>query len=214
MRELILNLITNALLIRNDFFIREQDIQLYLTNYFINSNLFDRVFIEYHIPSLLVNNYPWSDSNNIYIDIVIEKDNVFYPIEIKYKTRAQFIPLLIFGQNENIILGQHGAQNIGCYDFWKDVKRLELFEQNFENVERGIMLFVSNDFTYQNAPLNQNVGYTQFSIHNGRNIPLNTFLNWNGNLAVANGRPGLQMIHPYIINWNEMQIEEHHYILV
>jgi hypothetical protein len=214
MRNLILQQITNALSIRNFFFIREQDIQLYLANYLINSNLFDRVFLEYHIPSLLINNYPWADSNNIYIDIVIEKDNLFYPIEIKYKTRAQLIPLLIFGQNENIILGQHGAQNIGCYDFWKDLKRLELFEQNFENVERGVMLFVSNDFTYQNAPLNQNVGYAQFSIHNGKNIPANTFLNWNGNLAVSNGRPGLTTIHPYMISWTPMQIEEHHYILI
>ena len=214
MRNLILQQITNALTNRHEFFIREQDIQLYLANSLINSNLFDRVFIEYHIPSLLINNYPWADSNNIYIDIVIEKDNLFYPIEIKYKTKAQFIPLLIFGQNENIILGQHGAQNIGCYDFWKDLKRLELFEQNFKNVERGVMLFVSNDFTYQNAPLNQNVGYAQFSIHNGKNIPSNTFLNWNGNLAVANGRPGLTTIHPYMINWTPMQIEEHHYILI
>ena len=76
------------------------------------------------------------------------------------------------------------------------------------------MLFVSNDFTYQNAPLNQNVGYAQFSIHNGKNIPANTFLNWNGNLAVANGRPSLTTIHPYMISWTPMQIEEHHYILI
>ncbi len=214
MREQILEQISNALSIRNEFFIREQDIQLYLTNYFINTNLFDRVYIEYHIPSLFINNYPWTDSNKIYIDIVLEKDSVFYPIEIKYKTKSQLIPLLIFGQNENITLGQHGAQNIGCYDFWKDVKRLELFEQNFQNVEKGIMLFLSNDNSYQNAPLNQNVGYAKFSIHNGRNIPANSYLNWNGNLSVAKGRPALTIMHPYIINWIPLQIEELHYILI
>jgi hypothetical protein len=214
MRELILEQISNALSNRNDFFIREQDIQLYLTNYFINSNLFDRVFIEYHIPSSLINNYPWTDSNNIYIDILLQKDNRYYPIEIKYKTTSQSIPLLIFGQNKNVTLGQHGAQNIGCYDFWKDVKRLELFEQNFQNVERGIMLFVSNDISYQKAPLNQNVGYAQFSIHNGRNIPANSYLKWNGNLSVANGRPSLNTIYPYLIKWMPMQIEKHNYILV
>jgi hypothetical protein len=48
MRQQILNQIINALGQRNTFFIREQDIQLYLAAHFIDSNLFDNVFIEYH----------------------------------------------------------------------------------------------------------------------------------------------------------------------
>ncbi|MFN3784158.1 MAG: hypothetical protein ACK4R6_09570 [Spirosomataceae bacterium] len=211
MRQQILNQIILALGQRNAFFIREQDIQLYLANYLINSQLFDNVFIEYHVPSNLIVNYPWADINNI--DIVLEKDGQFYPIEIKYKTVPQVLPFMVFGQNVNVILGQHGAQNIGCYDFWKDFKRIELFEQTFQNVERGVVLFVSNDLTYQNAPLNQNVGYAPFSIHQGRVIPINSFLNWNGNLAVANGRPGLTTNYTYNINWTPMLIPQHHYIL-
>ena len=214
MRQQILNEIKLALQQRNEFFIREQDIQLFLANHFINSRLFDKVFIEYHIPGNLINNYPWTDINNIYIDIVLEKNGKFYPIEIKYKTVSQNLPFLVFGQNTNVILGQHGAQNIGCYDFWKDVKRIELFEQSFPNVERGFVLFVSNDQTYQNAPLNQNVGYAPFSIHNGRLINANTFLDWNGNLAVSKGRPGLITTYGYTINWLELPIQHHHYILI
>lgn len=213
MRQQILNQIILALCKRNNFFIREQDIQLYLANHFINSHLFDNVFIEYHVPSNLIVNYPWADINNIYIDIVLEKDGQFYPIEIKYKTVAQVLPFMVFGQNANVILGQHGAQNIGCYDFWKDIKRIELFEQTFQNVERGVVMFVSNDLTYQNAPLNPNVGYAPFSIHQGRVIPINSFLNWNGNLAVANGRLGLTTNYAYNINWTPMLIPQHHYIL-
>jgi len=151
--------------------------------------------------------------NNIYIDIVLEKDGAFYPIEIKYKTEAQVLPFLIFGQNVNVTLGQHGAQNIGCYDFWKDVKRIELFEQAFAHVQRGIVLFLSNDLTYQRAPLNPNVGYAPFSIHQGRVIPINSFLNWNRSLAIANTRPGLTTNHAYNINWTAMLIPQHHYIL-
>lgn len=213
MRNQILQQITIALSQRNEFFIREEDIQLYLANHFLNSHLFDRVFIEYHVPRNLVINYPWSDINNIYIDIVIEKDGRFYPIEIKYKTVAQILPYPVFGHNVNVLLGHHGAQNIGCYDFWKDVKRIEYFEESFDNVERGILLFVSNDPSYQNAPLNPNVGYAPFSIHNGRQVPTNTFLNWNGNLAVANGRPGITNNYAYSINWTAMHIPQHFYIL-
>lgn len=214
MRNQILQQITIALNQRNEFFIREEDIQLYLANHFLNSHLFDRVFIEYNVPRNLVSNYPWSDINNIYIDLVIEIDGRFYPIEIKYKTVRQTLPYTVFGHNVNVLLGQHGAQNIGCYDFWKDVKRIEYFEESFENVERGIVLFVSNDLSYQNAPLNPNVGYAPFSIHHTRQIQENTFLNWNGDLAVAKGRPGLTNIYSYSINWIAMPIPQHHYILI
>lgn len=214
MREQILEQVSVALMNRNDFFIREQDIQIYLANYFINSNMFDNVFIEYHVPSNIIVNYPWTDVNKIYIDIVLEKDNIFYPIEIKYKTRTQNLPYLVFGQGVNMALGQQGAQNIGCYDFWKDVKRIEMFEQTFQNVERGVVLFVSNDISYQNNPLNPNVGYALFSIHQGRTIPMNTFLDWNGNLAVGNTRPGFIINNPYNINWTPMIIPNHSFILV
>jgi hypothetical protein len=211
MRNQILQQIITALGLRNSFFLREIDIQIYLTNYFINTNLFDNVFVEYHIPSNLIPNYPWGD--NIYIDIVLEKDGLYYPIEIKFKTQAQVLPLLVFGDNINVSLGQHGAGNIGCYDFWKDVKRIELFEQTFNNVNRGVVLFVSNDITYQNAPGNPNVGYAQFSIHQGRVIPINSVLNWNGNLAVANGRPPITTNYAYAINWSPLILPNHHYIL-
>jgi hypothetical protein len=214
MRQEILNQIISALEIRTEFFIREQDIQLYLANQFVKSSFFDNVFIEYHVPRNLIGNYPWTDISNIYIDILLEKGNKFYPIEIKYKTKSQVLPFLVFGENINVTLGQHGAQNIGCYDFWKDVKRIELFHSTFQNVERGFALFVSNDLTYKNAPLNPNVGYAPFSIHEGRSIQNNSFLNWNGNIAVANGRPGLTTDYEYNINWTEMNIQQHHYLLI
>jgi hypothetical protein len=216
MRNQILQQIITALGLRNTFFLRELDIQIYLTNYFKNLNLndnlfYDNVFVEYHIPSNLIPNYPWGE--NIYIDIVLEKDGLYYPIEIKFKTQRQQLPLLVFGNNINVTLEYHGAKNIGCYDFWKDVKRIELFEQTFNNVKRGVVLFVSNDITYQNAPGNPNVGYAQFSIHQGRVIPINSALNWNGNLAVANGRPPITTNYAYSINWSPLVLPNHHYIL-
>ncbi len=214
MRQQILTEIINALNLRVDYFLREEDVKLYLANHFILTSLFDNVFIEYHIPNNLLPAYPWADINNVYIDIVLEKDGQFYPIEIKYKTVAQVLPYFVFGQAQPVTLGQHGAQNIGCYDFWKDVKRTEIFSSTFPlQVSRGIVLFISNDLSYQNAPLNQGVGYAQFSIHQGRGVIAGTFLNWNGNLAIANGRPGFVLNHNYSLNWTAMNILQHYYIL-
>jgi hypothetical protein len=214
MREFILDQISSALAARNVFFLREQDIQLYLAYYFLRSNLYDNVFIEYHVPRALVPPYLWSDANNIYIDIVLQKNDEFYPIEIKYKTMGQSVPHLVFGQNVNVLLGHQGAQNIGCYDFWKDIKRIEFFESAFELAKRGIVLFISNDISYRTAPLNPNTGYAQFSLHQGRHIPAGTQLNWNGHLTVANGRPGITVNYEYNINWTQLPYhEQHHFIL-
>ena len=212
MRNQIQQQIIAALNLRNSFFLRELDIQIYLANYFINTNLYDNVYVEYHIPSNIIPNYPWGD--NIYIDIVLEINGLYYPIEIKFKTKNQVLPLMVFGNNVNITLGQHGAGNIGCYDFWKDVKRIELFEQSFPNIERGMVLFISNDDTYQVAPRNANVGYAQFSIHHGRVVTINTILDWNGDLATAKGRPAITTNYAYTINWSPMILANHNYILV
>lgn len=214
MRQTIINQIISALAARPTYFIREQDVQLYLANYFLQTGIYDHVFIEYHVPGALVPPYLWTDANNIYIDIVLQIDNVFYPIEIKYKTMAQQLPHLVFGQNVNVLLGQHGAQNIGCYDFWKDIKRIEFFEGTFPLAQRGIVLFISNDVSYRNAPLSPNRGYAPFSIHQGRHVLAGSHLNWNGNLAVANGRPGFPVNYDYLINWTQLPYHQQHYYIL
>lgn len=214
MREMILQEIVRALKNRTEFFIREEDIQIYLTNHFLNSGIFDQVFFEYHVPADLVKNYPWKDVNNIYIDIVLEKQGLYYPLEIKFKTKSQVLPHKIFGEEMNVHLGQHGAQNIGCYDFWKDVKRIELFEEIFPKVRRGVVLFVSNDPSYQKPPLNNETGYAQFSIYEGHQIQSGTTLNWNGNPAIAEGRPEITTRCSYVISWAKLPLLYHQYILI
>jgi len=214
MRQTILNQITDALAARHSHFIREQDIQAYLHIFFLQTNFYDNVFIEYHVPGELVPPYLWTDIGNIYIDIVLEKDNQYYPVEIKYKTQQQPLPHLVFGQNVNVLLGQHGAQNIGRYDFWKDVKRVEFFEATFHLAQRGVVLFVSNDGSYQNEPLNQNAGYAPFSIHQGRHVLAGTQLNWNGAPKIAAGRPGFFVNYDYTINWIQLPYDPVHYYIL
>jgi hypothetical protein len=84
MRNQIITIINDALLFREEYFTREQEIQIYLADYLNRKNLFDNVFLEYYIPSNSIENYPWKDSNNIYIDIVVCVEGKYFPIEIKY----------------------------------------------------------------------------------------------------------------------------------
>jgi hypothetical protein len=111
-------------------------------------------------------------------------------------------------------LGHHGAQNIGCHDFWKDVKRLELYEFSFQKVEQGIMLFVTNDETYLQPPLNMNTGYAQFSIHENKTVVERETLDWNRALSISRNRPPIQLNKGYRISWTNMQLENHFYILL
>lgn len=214
MRNQIIEIIEEALSSREDFFTREQEIQIYLAYKLNQKNIFDNIYLEFHIPSNALSNYPWKDSNNIYIDIVVFTEGKYYPIEIKFKTISQTLPFNLFGTPSPIVLGHHGAQNIGCYDFWKDIKRLELFEEKFESVVQGIMLFVTNDESYPLKPRNDEVGYAQFSIHENRTVESGQTLDWNGALTISVNRPPITLNNCYNINWKELNLQQHKYLLL
>lgn len=214
MRNKIVEIIEVALSSCEYFFTREQEIQIYLANKLNQKNIFDNVYLEYHIPSNVLTNYPWKDSNNIYIDIVVFAEGKYYPIEIKFKTISQTLPFNLFGTPSPIVLGHHGAQNIGCYDFWKDIKRLELFEEKFESVGQGIMLFVTNDESYLKIPRNNEVGYAQFSIHEYRIVESGQILDWNGALTISVNRPPITLNNSYILNWRKLNLKQHKYLLL
>jgi hypothetical protein len=214
MRDIIIQMINAALINRHAYFTREQEIQIFLARIFETSGDFDYVFVEHHIPAGQIQNYPWTDANNIYVDIVLLKDGIYFPIEIKFKTKSQIVPINFFGNNAQVSLGHHGAQNIGCYDFWKDIKRLELFEESFPNAAQGIMLFVTNDETYLQPPLNMNTGYAQFSIHDGKTVLQHETLDWNRALSISRNRPPIQVNREYHLHWEQMQLVSHTYLLL
>ena len=96
-----------------------------------------------------------------YFDIVLEdtKQTRFIGIELKYKLKKIDLPkstdMQRFGCTPNsenaqriTLVSNQGAENEGRYDFWKDVKRLELLGQCFDNVVGGIAIFVTNQLNY------------------------------------------------------------------
>lgn len=95
----------------------------------------------------------------LYTDLVIEMPNgECIAIELKYKTALpnKKKGLLYSANNKETRVFAQGAYDIGCYDYWRDVYRLEQLvnreiKYNFseqKKVVRGFAIIMSNDKNY------------------------------------------------------------------
>lgn len=150
-------------------FANERDLQMNLAAYLKCTRQYD-VEVEYHVSSDILSTlvpqtlserciyYPWFQANSdkpqeMYVDIVVSNGKEYVPIELKYKKKELKGKLVLFGQDmgAGVILKNNQAQDFGRYEFWKDVRRIELLVKSFVNVKNGIVLFVTNDESYKTA---------------------------------------------------------------
>ncbi|MGM9801840.1 MAG: hypothetical protein ACI309_05975 [Candidatus Limisoma sp.] len=139
---------------KNRPFMNERDLQMHLAIALKNSgNNYDKVEVEYYVPlNALGDEYVWK--TEMKVDIVVEKDGEFIPIELKYKTKAINEKISRFGEKlkQAEIVKDQSAHNIAKYAFWKDVRRIELLKKRFKAVPGGLALFLTNDPSYQSKP--------------------------------------------------------------
>lgn len=152
-------------------FCNERELQITMAAFLRGCHHYDNVFTEYPVTLeeiqyfrkanfskelLTEKEFPWrkkDDSASLSIDIVVEKDNQFVPIELKYKREAIKTDVLPFGEpnpgnlSRNILEDQH-AYPYNKYLVWKDVRRLEVINDAFRNVVGGIVVFITNDEAY------------------------------------------------------------------
>ena len=112
-----------------------------------------KVHLEYVVPLNFLaeknkKKYPFANKENINIDIVIEKEGLFYLIELKYKTQRATIKFERFGEINCVSLKDQSRIPMSKYDFWKDVARLEFLKESFEKVKGGLCIFLTNNETY------------------------------------------------------------------
>ena len=128
----------------------ERDFQMHLATWLRNSaNAYDDVDVEYYVPRSSLQNYVWD--SELRLDIVVKKDGEYCPIELKYKTKKVERQISRFDEmldNQVVVMKNQGAQDLGMYDFWKDVRRIELVRNRFCNVKGGLAVFVTNDESY------------------------------------------------------------------
>lgn len=105
---------------------------------------------------------PCFDSN-MHIDILVIINNKWIPIELKYKTKKCEKTV----GNEVFNLKNHGAKDIGCYLYLKDLERIEEFKRNSECFLEGYAIMVTNEMSYTKKPKTDNCVYNQFSLHDG-----------------------------------------------
>lgn len=112
---------------------------------------------------------------NVHIDILVEKDGKYIPIELKYKTRYtdKIIHNGICFQLKN-----QSAKDVNCYKYFYDVQRIEKFCEYYgQRVEEGYAIFITNDISYSKHPAKKGCVYAAFSLHEGRTVKGR--LNWS-----------------------------------
>lgn len=142
--------------------------------------------------------YCLSLEKKIYIDVVVKYNDKVYPIELKYKSKK----VLVLDNGEQFNLKNHGAQDLGKYDFVKDIKRIEDFSLVFPDFDKGFVIWLTNDKNYWQAPKTTNHFYSQFSVHDG-NVKRGNLM-WIGNpgLGTIKGREsGIDLKGEYRIVW-------------
>ena len=106
--------------------------------------------------------YPINIEKRINLDIFLSFEDVGYAIELKYKTRK----LSTEHNNERYFLQNHNVQDIGRYDFLKDVERLEKVRKVDDCV--GYAIFLTNDSSYWKTSRRVDTVDSDFRIHEGR----------------------------------------------
>lgn len=151
-------------------------------------------------------------SGDAYIDIWVEIDKMVYPIELKYKTIKCIITDGTDGTDgtEEYKLKQHGASDIGCYLYLKDVKRIEELSKSLgDKFGKGFAIMLTNDHLYWDSPntSTDTTIFRDFRIYEERKIVAGATLDWG---TPSDNRPAWQkrlepfnLNHDYTINWGD-----------
>ena len=205
-------MVENPELKTSTVFNNERSLQLALAQYLIGSGNYDDVIMEYLIPKEIIakkvaqmSDFHWGN-DNMYIDIVVRKDDEYVPIELKYVTDS-FTPQGNGGMATNFlgqtygpveVLKRHSAQDIRCYDFWKDVKRIEFLKSTFPRVVGGFCLILTNEKSLVKGPTDE-ASYRDFGLKNGSLSP--RVKQWKPKIKTSEGRPGFSNKQNYPIQW-------------
>lgn len=111
----------------------------------------------------------------MHIDILVIIDEKWIPIELKYKTK-EFSYTDSDGCTYN--LKEQSAHDCGCYDYIKDIQRIETIREKKDKFEKGYTIFITNDGLYKKGPRERS-SYKNFSLGKNREkITAGDILNW------------------------------------
>ena len=193
----------------------ERDFQMHLATWLRKSdNKYDDVDVEYYVPNKELDNYIWE--SELRLDIVVKKNDEYCPVELKYKTKKVERKITRFDEmlsDDVVVMKNQGAQDLGMYDFWKDVRRVELVRKRFARVKGGLAVFLTNDEAYTKAcrPTSNN---NMLTMENGLHPKKKHWL--KPETACARTHPNFEVEKEYSIEWHDMEIDnvKFHYCCV
>ena len=191
----------------SELFFNERDFQMHLTSYLHQTGNYSDVDVEYYVPTDELDGYKKLWNSELKLDIVISNGKDYVPIELKYKTKKTGKIFPRFGEElpkKIDVVKNQGARDLGMYDFWKDVHRIELVRKRFCNVKHGLAVFVTNDVGYT-KPCNGKPNHLNFAMNNGTH-PKDK--HWQiKDSKCCKTHPDFDVEKEYTINWNSKKIE-------
>ncbi|APQ74199.1 hypothetical protein [Clostridium botulinum] len=145
--------------------------------------------------------YAYKIDDKIYhIDILVMIEGEFISIELKYKTLKKSLIV----NNEEFTLRNHGAQDLGKYDFIKDIVRLETLLLEDSKFVKGYVIMITNDPSYWNGITRKNTCCADFDIRNDKEIKGS--LNWAEHASAGtmkNREKPLVLLGEYKMKWHD-----------
>jgi hypothetical protein len=136
----------------------------------------------------------------LHLDVWVEQDGDVLAIELKYKTRA----LQMLVGNEQYALRSQSAQDIGRYDFIKDIERVENIVADRAPCAAGYAILLTNDPTYWTQSLKDDTVDVKFRLHEGSN--LHSSLEWGPEASEGTKRgreKPLLLSGSYALQWED-----------
>ena len=191
----------------------ERDMQMHLASYLLESGKYSGVELEYYVHKDIVPGYVWD--SELKLDIVVSRQGQYVPVELKYKTKEVARCPIRFGEEIDRrfhITKTHSAPDLGRYDFWKDVRRLELVKRRLGNVAGGVALFLTNDGAYlaKGRASSNNIRFSMAEGYHGRER------SWLRATRTTVGRPDFLLDHDYSVQWqtHTMDAEIFHSLII
>ena len=183
----------------------ERDLQMHLATFLRLTGHYDDVDVEYYVPLSELTGYIWN--NELRMDVLVRKGKEFLPIELKYKTKSVRKKLLRFGESvaeEVEVMKNQGAQDLGKYDFWKDVRRIEIVKKRFSSIKNGLAVFMTNDPMYLQRGREKS-NHIELSMDEGSHGKEKHWLDKDSYCSKTH--PDFEVEKEYYIHWNSRDIE-------
>jgi len=139
-------------------------------------------------------------TKRLHVDIWIEQDGHVLAIELKYKTRA----LQAHIGSEHFALRSQTAQDLGRYDFIKDIGRVESIVADCAPRASGYAILLTNDPSYWTQSRNDNTYDANFRVHEGST--LHGSLEWAPGASEGTRRGREDLLHlreSYALRWED-----------